>query len=169
MYLASTVLAVWGLYDLNIMTEKYNGFVGLNGPRSILLSFILCPLFFGGCSLSASDPTAQLASEDQLITGSVVEQAKPDGVAETDAAIIKNTVIDASTKRDVTHPLAWNNPETGSSGAITSIARFMGKHGQHCRGFKTTVSNYAGISYYNGETCQIDQERWVLSWFKPAD
>ena len=120
-----------------------------------------------GCAVSGGDPIAQLASEDQLITGSVAEQAKPKGVAQTDAELIKTTVA-AAEKASETHPLAWSNPETGASGTIVAIDKFMGKHGQSCRGFKTTVSNFAGISFYNGETCEIEKDRWVLSWFKPS-
>ncbi len=135
--------------------------------RYALLAAVSTTLL-GGCALGGGDQLAQLVSEDQIITGSVVKQAKPEGVAETDAAIIKQTVVGA-TEVSETKPLAWRNPETGSSGSIVAIDKFMGKHGQLCRGFKTTVSTFAGISFYDGETCKLDNERWVLSWFKPTD
>ncbi|MEM8749332.1 MAG: RT0821/Lpp0805 family surface protein [Pseudomonadota bacterium] len=110
----------------------------------------------------------ELTSSDQLVTNSVAEQARPNGVSKTDAEVIKSTVasIDDASR---TEPLAWSNPETGSSGAIVAIDQFMGKHGQRCKGFKTTLSSFMGISYYDGEACQISPGEWVLSWFKSAD
>ena len=66
-------------------------------------------------------------------------------------------------------PLAWSNPQTGSTGTIVAIDKFMGKHGQQCRGFKTSVDTFMGIAFYNGEACQISPGEWVLSWFKSSD
>jgi len=167
MYLASAAGRPWGLYALTGTgthnTEKKQAATRLR----LVLPVAISALFINGCAVSGGDPIAQLASEDQLITGSVVEQAKPEGVAQTDADIIKTTVAGANGASEA-HPLAWSNPETGASGTIVAIDKFMGKHGQLCRGFKTTVSNFAGISFYNGETCQIEKGRWVLSWFKPS-
>jgi len=167
MYLALAAGRPWGLYALTGTgthnTEKRKAATRLRCVWPVALTV----LFISGCAVSGGDPIAQFASEDQLITGSVVEQAKPEGVAQTDADIIKTTVSNAKSASQ-NHPLAWSNPETGASGTIVAIDKFMGKHGQHCRGFKTTVSNFAGISYYNGETCKIEEDRWVLSWFKPS-
>ncbi|NKB52934.1 MAG: hypothetical protein GKR97_12035 [Rhizobiaceae bacterium] len=120
----------------------------------------------GGCAINGNS-LPEITNGDQLVTNSVVNKAKPDGIEETDAELIKSTVVAAGTSRNVT-PLAWQNPETGSSGAIVAIDNFMGKHGQKCRGFKTSVANFMGIAYYNGETCQISGEKWVLSWFKAS-
>ena len=117
-----------------------------------------------GCAINGN-ALPEIADGKQLVTSSVVEKNKVEGIEKTDAELIKSTVIAAN--RAAT-PLAWQNPETGSSGAIVAIDNFMGKHGQKCRGFKTSVANFMGISYYNGETCQIDGEQWVLSWFKAS-
>lgn len=119
-----------------------------------------------GCSVTG--PVApETASTDSIVTDSVVAQAKPQGVEKTDAEIIKTTVAASSGKTAAT-PLAWSNPQTGSSGAIVAIDQFMGKHGQTCRGFKTTVATFMGIAFYDGEACQISPGEWVLSWFKSA-
>ena len=63
------------------------------------------------------------------------------------------------------HLLAWSNPETGNSGTITAIDKFIGNHGQSCKKFRTTVDSFMGISLYNGETCELKPGFWVLSWF----
>ncbi len=133
------------------------------GRIALLGSLILA---IGGCAIKG-DALSNVASGDQLITHSVVDKSKPAGIEKADAEVIKTTVVSASGSTEV-KPLAWTNPETGSSGAIVAIDSFMGKHGQKCRGFKTSVANFMGIAYYNGETCQISGENWVLSWFKAA-
>ena len=119
-----------------------------------------------GCAINGN-ALPDIADSDQLVTQSVVKKTKPEGIEATDAELIKSTVAAAGSSNDVT-PLAWRNPQTGSSGAIVAIDNFLGKHGQKCRGFKTSVTNFMGIAYYNGETCQISGEKWVLSWFKAA-
>ncbi len=167
MYPASTAVAVWGLGVLTVTGSKNIQLHAIATRLRYALLVVVSTIFATGCSLSTGEPIAQLVSEDQIITGSVVKQAAPEGVAETDAVIIKQTVATAESASEA-KPLAWRNPETGSSGSIVAIDKFMGKHGQLCRGFKTTVSTFAGISFYNGETCKIDEDRWVLSWFKPS-
>jgi len=119
-----------------------------------------------GCAV-AGNSLPEIADGKQLVTNSVVKKAKTEGIEETDAELIKQTVSTASTA-SAAQPLAWTNPKTGSSGAIVAIDKFMGKHGQQCRGFKTSVDNFMGIAFYNGEACQISAGTWVLSWFKAA-
>jgi len=137
----------------------------LNGFCS---AFLLCAaLLSSGCSVSGNN-LASITSGEKLVTNSVVEKAKPEGIQDTDADVIKSTVSTAKVETKIT-PLAWANPKTGSSGTIVAIDTFMGKHGQRCRGFKTSVDSFMGISFYNGEACQISANEWVLSWFKSAD
>ncbi|MEP4260994.1 MAG: RT0821/Lpp0805 family surface protein [Rhizobiaceae bacterium] len=133
-------------------------------PASVASVLALLALGASGCAVNGN-ALPEISDADQLVTQSVVKKTKPDGIEETDAELIKSTVVAAEGAKDVT-PLAWQNPQTGSSGAIVAIDNFMGKHGQKCRGFKTSVANFMGIAYYNGETCQISGEKWVLSWFK---
>ncbi len=121
-------------------------------------------LFTTGCAVNGNS-IPEIASSDDLITGSVTEQVQPDGVAKSDSDIIKSAVASSLTASS-SNPVAWNNIETGSSGAIVSIEGFTGKHGQNCKGFKTSVSNFAGIAFYNGEACKVNDGEWVLSWFK---
>ncbi len=124
--------------------------------------------FIAGCSISGPK-TTELASDATLITGSVTKPVKVAGIESTDAEVIKATVADARIRSSSSLALAWINPNTGSSGTITTIDNFLGKHGQKCRGFKTTVSTFMGIAFYNGETCQISPTEWVLSWFRRSE
>ncbi len=143
----------------NTITDGFNA-VTLVG--SVVFAFLVT-----GCSV-AGNTLPQLSSPDEIVTNSVVTRAKPDGLAETDAEILKSTVATAPVAGNP-KPLAWNNPQTGTSGTIVAIDKFLGKHGQACRGFKTSVSSFAGVGFYNGEACQVSSEKWVLSWFKIAD
>jgi surface antigen len=120
------------------------------------------------CSLSDSK-LAGLQSEASLVNGSVSTPVKNAGIASTDAEIIKSTVAHAKLKTGASTALAWVNPDTGSSGTIMAIDNYFGKHGQKCRVFKTTVSTFMGIAFYDGEACQISPKEWVLSWFRPAE
>ncbi len=131
------------------------------------LAALLLSLTVSACSITGPNP-AGLESDAKLITSSVTKPAKPAGVASTDAEVIKIAVAEAELRKNVSTFLAWTNPATGSSGTIMAIDRFMGKHGQKCRGFKTTVKTFMGIAFYNGETCQISPSEWVLSWFRPS-
>ena len=125
-------------------------------------------LFASGCSLTGA--TSSIKSEPEIITSSITEPVVTEGVDPTDAEIIKLTVADTDTGQadGQSHLLAWNNPETGNSGTITAIDDFVGKHGQSCRKFTTTVDSFMGISLYNGETCELKNGFWVLSWFLRA-
>jgi len=120
------------------------------------------------CSLSDSK-LADLKSEASLVNTSVSKPVKNAGIASTDAEIIKSTVAHAKESSSSSTALAWVNPDTGSSGTIMAIDNYFGKHGQKCRVFKTTVSTFMGIAFYNGEACQISPKEWVLSWFRPSE
>ena len=112
-----------------------------------------------GCSVSSSLGSAE--TTDEIVTGSVVEPVAAEGIGSNDAEIIKTTVASA----DTSGLLAWQNPDTGNKGTITAIDNFVGKHGQQCKKFQTTVDTFMGISLYNGETCELKKGFWVLSWF----
>ena len=130
---------------------------------SLLLAVTLA---VSGCAVGGLN-SAKLSSGEQIVATSVTKAAESEGVAQTDAEIIKTAV--AAAPVDESNALAWANPQTGSSGTIVAIDKFMGKHGQACRGFKTSVDTFMGIAFYNGEACQISPGEWVLSWFRPSE
>lgn len=104
-------------------------------------------------------------SEPEIITGSITKPIKAEGIDPTDAETIKLAVVDAAPSQETPAVLAWRNPETGHSGTITAIDRYIGSHGQSCKKFRTTVDSFMGIALYNGETCELKKGFWVLSWF----
>ncbi len=121
----------------------------------------LVAIALSACTMT-SKSTARL-DENQLITGSVAKPAKPEGVEGNDAEVIKTVVADAEAAK--TSELAWSNPDTGNSGTIIAIDKFVGSSGQKCKKFQTTVDSFMGISLYDGETCEVKRGLWVLSWF----
>ncbi len=133
-----------------------------------LASMVIIALGVSACSVSGPK-VSTLESDASLVTNSVAKPTQIAGIEKTDAEVIKSTVVAANPKPKSSLALAWANPDTGSSGTITAIDKFLGNHGQKCRGFKTTVSTFMGISFYNGEACQISPSEWVLSWFKPVE
>ncbi len=137
-------------------------------PGIRLTALLFVGLFVASCAVS-NPGLASLESDATLVDQSVAKPVQPAGVASTDAEVIKTTVAEATLTQDVATALAWRNPATGSSGTIMAIDKFLGKHGQKCRGFKTTVSTFMGIAFYNGEACQISASEWVLSWFRLSD
>ncbi len=142
--------------------------ISLNKPfglsRKILVNAIagsLMALTISACSTTTK--TASLLDESTLVTGSVSKPTKPEGVAGTDAEVIKKVVVDSQVVK--TSELAWRNPDTGNSGTILAIDKFVGSSGQKCKKFQTTVDSFMGISLYDGETCEVKRGLWVLSWF----
>ena len=134
---------------------------------------IMCAAFISGCSIGRPS-LPQFFDKTDPIAESVLEEAKKDGLAHTDADIITTLVTEAPIGIDVSmekpiKPLAWRNPETGSSGTVVAINNFMGRDGQQCRGFKTSVTTFMGIAFYNGEACRISAGEWILSFFKPSE
>ena len=147
-----------------VMTLVRTGIADLRSASAIIV--VGAGLLVTGCAVGGNS-LPELASSKELVTDSIVKKTKTEGVNETDAAVIKQTVASANIGSKV-KPLAWQNPETGSSGTIVAIDKFMGQHGQKCRGFKTSVDTFMGIAFYDGEACQISPGEWVLSWFKPT-
>jgi surface antigen len=162
---------------INISSQpKYDGsfsiYANVSGmyPAYLRRLIIVSCLGIATASCSLSGPKiASLESDASLVTDSVSEPVKKEGIASTDADVIKTTVAQARIKPGSSLALAWANPSTGSSGTIMAIDKYLGKHGQKCRVFKTTVSTFMGIAFYNGEACQISPKEWVLSWFRPSE
>jgi hypothetical protein len=135
-----------------------------NAPTLVfkLLAVSLFVLPAGACSLSR---TAALEDERGLVTSSISQPIEAEGIDRTDVEVIKSVVAEAQNSKSEAPELAWSNPDTGNRGTIKAIDKFVGSHGQNCKKFQTTVDNYTGISLYNGETCELKKNSWVLSWF----
>jgi surface antigen len=134
-----------------------------NACRAITISAVVAlATSLGGCSVSR---TVALEQEPEVITSSVTKPIKAEGIDSTDAELIKSMVAEAEDETASSNMLAWSNPDTGNRGTIMAIDKFVGSHGQKCKKFQTTVDSFAGISVYNGETCEMKKGAWVLSWF----
>lgn len=120
-------------------------------------------LSLGACSVSTK--MAATDSEPPLVTSSVAKAAKAEGIDTTDAELIKDAVVKADTISPRKLELVWSNPDTGNRGTIVAIDKFVSDDGQKCKKFQTTVDTFMGISIYNGETCELRKDLWVLSWF----
>ena len=139
--------------------NKHNGL--FNSP--IVKTIAICGLALAISSCTMTSKTASLVDDTSLVTGSVAKPSKPEGVEGNDAEVIKTVVADAISPK--TSELAWSNPDTGNSGTILAIDKFVGSSGQKCKKFQTTVDSFMGISLYDGETCEVKRGSWVLSWF----
>lgn len=144
--------------DLLPCPAKNTGLAGIF-KQSAILAII--------ASLSACtvNNTVSLDSEPEIITSSISEPVKAEGIDTTDTDIIKTVVAGAEKIEPPSNVLAWSNPDTGNHGTIVAIDKFVGSHGQKCKKFQTTVDSFMGISIYNGETCEMRKGFWVLSWF----
>lgn len=127
-----------------------------------LAGALACCLSIGACTLSKA---VSLNNEPEIITSSIAEPAKADGIDTTDTDIIKTVVAGAEEAKPPSNLLAWSNPGTGNHGTIMAIDRFVGDQGENCKKFQTTVDSFTGISIYNGETCELRKGTWVLSRF----
>ncbi len=144
-------------------TERNKHNPVLNNCLLKLSSIVILTFSISACSISSQK--SSMVDESTLVSGSVAKPVKPEGVESTDAEVIKDIVAVSNTEKPQTSELAWNNPDTGNSGTIVAIDKFVGSHGQKCKKFQTTIDSFVGISLYDGETCEIKRGMWVLSWF----
>jgi len=85
----------------------------------------------------------------------------------SDADIINTVVVKNDIVPEDPALLAWNNPATGNSGAITAIEKIVGADGRSCKSFETTVDTFSGISVYDGKTCELELGKWTMSELAP--
>lgn len=120
-------------------------------------------LGMSACTLSKAVDTSDLQSE--IVTGSISKTVKAEGVDTTDTEVIKSAVVQNDDTEASSEALAWQNPDTGNSGTIIAIEKFVGPQGRRCKKFQTTVDSFMGISIYDGETCEMKKGFWILSRF----
>ncbi len=154
--------------EYSVRENSYQSKIGRHRFNFQMAAIIIVALNISACSITNPN-LADLESTSTVVNKSVATPTQAAGVASTDADVIKKTVAEAKITSGISTALAWRNPATGSSGTIMAIDNFLGKHGQKCRGFKTTVSTFMGIAFYNGEACQISTTEWVLSWFRLSE
>lgn len=124
----------------------------------------------GGCVVAG--PSVEDTLLDPTVTGSVAPQPAPDPAAGdvdvvSDRRIVRNAVsaadIDAAADKGAGR-YAWSNPETGSSGVITTLSQE--RQGDNiCRSFETSRQRFDGIALYQGRACAVGAGEWALIEF----
>lgn len=109
-----------------------------------------------GSEMSASTASASGGLKPTLVSARVV-----DGVDPSDWETIRRTVASAATNTGASR-LEWNNPDTGSTGAVADLSPAIQRGGHLCRTFSTTVNDQRGIRRYAGDACQRTDGRWQL-------
>ncbi|WP_421724597.1 RT0821/Lpp0805 family surface protein [Bauldia sp.] len=100
---------------------------------------------------------ARQAPVDQTITNSTVTAS----VDPSDWETVRRTLA-ATSEDQPTGRLAWQNPQTGSSGAVEAEASEQ-RQGGVCRAFATIVNDHRGVRRYRGEACRRDAGVWQLT------
>lgn len=119
--------------------------------------------YLGGCS-GVGIPFGEVAVNDKLTTGSITKTDSPptSKVAQSDWEAIRESIAQAAAKADHSQPLAWRNPETGSTGTLMVLNTVPPTNDPSCRNFQTTVNDLRGIRHYRGEACRMIEGRWQL-------
>lgn len=127
---------------------------------AVMVSLAGCAM--GGVSIDKAVP------DSSMITGSVksVERDEPDTGKRSDQTTIKSIVSALNFTQWGKKPVPWANPDTGSQGAITTIAE-TNANDMLCRQFETSREAFDGVSIYRGETCMQRGGQWTLTSFAP--
>ena len=121
----------------------------------------------GGCVVAGPN-VEDAMSVDPTTTGSITPAPKTvDGDVVSDQRIVRNAVSAADIDQGSSR-FAWSNPETGSSGVITTLNQE--RDGDNiCRSFQTSRQRFDGIALYQGRACSIGAGEWALIDFAKRD
>ena len=105
--------------------------------------------------------------DQSILTGSIDKGAKaPSSTRVSDELTIRNAVSAADVEAAAAQPLAWANTDTGSRGAITSLAERQ-DGGLLCRSFTASRESFDGVGLFTGDACRTRGGAWQLRSFKP--
>jgi surface antigen len=132
----------------------------------------LLALSLGGCAAIGGLPLGELAQNHPLSSqrGPLLASARAtDTVDPSDWEMVRRAVTNVSAK-ETPNAIEWQNPDTGSSGTISSLAAAAARTSSAlCRGFATTVNDFTGVRRYRGQACQLNDGRWQLFGVKLDD
>lgn len=139
-------------------------------PRMALIrhvALVAVVLSLGGCAMGGVS-IDKAVPDSSTITGSIksVEKDEPDTGKRSDQSTIKSIVSALNFTQWGKNPVPWANPDTGSQGAITTIAETK-SNDTLCRQFETSREAFDGVSIYRGETCMQRGGEWTLTSFAP--
>jgi hypothetical protein len=137
-------------------------------PRAVAAA--LLALSLGGCAgtgLPFDEATSShLAANGDSARPILASATVADRVDPSDWEMVRYTLAGAS--KGPAPSLDWLNPDTGSTGTITTTATAIeGKY--LCRSFATTVNDLRGIRRYRGEACAPEGGRLQLRGVTPDD
>jgi hypothetical protein len=116
-----------------------------------------------GLPLGADEPAL-----DPVVTGSITPAAAPapaaDAVDPSDWEAVRIALL-----ADAAGPLAWSNPDTGTTGTLSAQLPAADADGRLCRDFSTTLNDYRGVRRYHGEACRFGEADWRLLRVVPED
>lgn len=138
----------------------------LTATTAILLTGLLA-----GCG-QIGIPLGAPSSE---ITGSIGTPQKTDLRAATTPSVDPSDweavrrAVAAALASGKDGPTDWENPDTGSSGTITSTVALADGKEDNCRLFATTLNDYRGVRRFRGQICRRTNGVWQLVSVTPDD
>jgi len=123
----------------------------------------------GGSAEVASNPgpTQRALPTDAAATAAALVEA--DAIEPSDLKTVLSTAAAALNSGRTDQAVAWSNPETGSSGAVTPLEAAASGDSDECRVFASTVNDMRGVRRYRGEACMRGDGAWNLMRFVPED
>jgi surface antigen len=117
------------------------------------------------CASRSADIEA--AVDDTITTAAIPADpaAASDPVQISDETTIRNAVSSADLEAVAETGISWANTDSGSRGAITTLAEYR-RQGQLCRSFEASRESYDGVNLYAGETCRASDGAWRMLKFQ---
>lgn len=139
------------------------------GRLAVLALLAWLPAACAQVGLPFGGAIASKKMTDAIRTSSLVKsaQASSAGVDGSDWEAVRRTLA-AEFVAGRSGTVDWTNPDTGSSGTITTISTVSHNGADACRYFATTIHDIHGVRRYRGEICQ-DKDRWRLTKVQPDD
>lgn len=148
---------------MNFVQTRYRASTTARQLRNYFVMGIILA-FTGGCAVS---PDFLGNSSDEIITGSISNSPKPNGIEVSDWRKLGSILNEAAEKDVAGSPVPWENSETGSSGSLMAFAAPSDGRGK-CKNFAATLQNIDGIHRYKGEACSVSSN-WKINRFELVD
>ena len=141
--------------------------------RTAVAAGLLLALATGGCSTSYK--LGSLLGQDKneqagLATGSLASDATAaaDGLPPaSDLAFAKAAASEALTRQGKDVSVPWENPRTGSRGAVTPLAGPRTQNGFVCHDFLASYVHGEKQAWLQGEACRVHRGQWEVRSIKP--
>jgi 17 kDa outer membrane surface antigen len=145
-----------------------SSYIAKGPPRQSLYSVrliaaaLLIPHLVGCTGLASTSGQAGVDFEGAIGSITTADSKEKRSVAPSDWETVKRSIAQATSDNMRNGILAWQNPETGSTGTLKLLDTLTATESPDCRNFQTTVNDVRGIRNYRGEACRIEKNRWEL-------